>query len=386
MVWCALLMRAVFPLGCALALALSVFVPVEARAQCKSVYLSPCFNSDTYWPNAGPMRFAGVSGTETVGIGQVGFGLVTSYQSQPVVLRIASPGSGSEQSIVDDQVNGNFTFAYGITNKLELDFVLPVTFVQRGAGLGAISGGTSLRDTAVRDLRAGFTYALLSRSRVAPSASAERNEDWGLAARFIFTAPTGDANDFAGERSAVFVPNVAASWTRGRIFAGADLGFRFRPVNEFAGARIGTQLTTALGAGVDVLDRERLALILEGRAYVNLPEQARPTQSSVELKSTRNGNHIVPAEWFLGVRSAPVLPGDVTFLLGGGGPIPFGDDAITVPRFRVVLAVVYAPLARDTDGDGVLDKYDQCPTQRGERGGERPGCPAPPPGPEEEKH
>lgn len=378
MLWCAVLMRAVFPLGCALALA--VLVPLEARAQCKSAYLSPCFNSDTYWPNAGPMRFAGVAGTETVGIGQVGFGLVTSYQSRPVVLRIASPGSGSEQFVVDDQVNGNFTFAYGITNKLELDFVLPVTFVQRGAGLGAISGGSSLRDTAVRDLRAGLTYAIVSRSRVAPDAS---TDGWGLAARFLFTAPTGDANDFAGDRGAVFVPNIAASWSYRRIFAGGDLGFRFRSVNEFAGARIGSQLTSALGAGVDILERERLAFVLEGRAYVNFPEQARPTQSSVALKSERNGNRIVPAEWFMGLRSAPLLAGDITFLAGGGGPIPLGDDAITVPRFRVVLAVVYAPLARDSDGDGVLDKYDFCPTQRGERGGERPGCPAEP---TEEKH
>jgi hypothetical protein len=194
----------------------------------------------------------------------------------------------------------------------------------------------------------------------------------------MFTAPTGDANEFAGDRGAVLVPNVAVSYAQSRLFAGMDLGFRFRPVNEFAGARLGSQLTTAAGVGVDILERERLAVLLEGRAYVNFPEQSKPTQSTTELKSELNGNRIVPAEWFLGVRSAPVLAGDVTLLLGGGGPIPFGDDAITVPRFRFILAVVYAPIARDTDGDGVLDKYDLCPTRRGERGGERPGCPATP--------
>jgi hypothetical protein len=372
MVWCALLMRALHALGCALVLA--VFVPSQARAQCKSANLSPCINSDTYWPNAGPMRFAAVAGTETVAAGQIGFGLVTSYQSRPVILRVASPGSGTDTFVVDDQVSGNFLFAYGVTNRLELDLALPVTFVQRGAGLSAISGGASLRDTAVRDLRVGLAYALVARERVSPE---KKTEPWGVAARFGFTAPTGDANDFAGERSAVFVPDIAASYTYQRLFAGADVGFRFRPTTEFAGARVGTQLTTAMGIGADILERERLAVLLEGRAYVNFAEQATPQQSPFGLTSIPNGKSIVPAEWFLGLRSAPILAGDVTFLLGGGGPIPLGDDAaITVPRFRFVLAAVYAPLARDTDGDGVLDKYDLCPMRPGERGGERPGCPA----------
>ena len=84
---------------------------------------------------------------------------------------------------------------------------------------------------------------------------------------------------------------------------------------------------------------------------------------------------ITPAEWLLAVRTAPLLAGDVSFFAGGGGPIPIGDPAITVPRFRFVLGAVYAPTARDTDGDGVIDKNDLCPTVPGVRGGEKSGCP-----------
>lgn len=372
MVWCALLMRA-WRSALGGALLVAAVWPAPARAQCKSPFYSPCINSDTYWPNAGPMRFAAVGGTETVAEGQVGFGLVTSYQSRPVILRVASPGTGTDTFVVDDQVTGNFLFAYGVTNRLELDFALPVTFVQRGAGTSPITGGAPLRDTAVRDLRAGIAYAILPRERVAPD---KQTSPYGLAARFAFTAPTGDANDFAGERTAVFVPDLAGSYVRGRFFAGLDLGLRIRPVTQFAGARIGTQLTTAAGVGFDVLEKERLAVFLEGRAYVNFAEQAKLQQTPTRLDSVPSDKTITPAEWLLGVRSAPILAGDVSFLLGGGGPIPFGDDAFTVPRFRFILGVVYAPLARDTDGDGVLDKYDFCPTRPGERGGERPGCPA----------
>src|SRR5689334_16675215 len=95
--------------------------------ECSNPLVSTCVNSETFWPHAGPQRFAAVGGTETLGPGNVGFGLVSSWQSRPIVLRVASPGpGGSDQFVVDNQVNGNFLFAYGVTNQLELDFALPI--------------------------------------------------------------------------------------------------------------------------------------------------------------------------------------------------------------------------------------------------------------------
>lgn len=361
-------------------LALLLTIGAEARArECTNPLVNTCINSDTYWPNAGPMRFLAVGSTETLGRGQVGFGLVTTYLSRPVILRVATPGpGGSDQYVVDDQVTGNFLFAYGVTERLQLDFALPVTFVQTGAGISPLTGGRDLADTAVRDLRFGFAYALVPRERIDPWKAAQEGgagKAWSLAARMTVSAPIGDRADFAGERTAVFVPSLAADYRVSRLFFGADVGARLRPVTEFAGARVGTQLTSALGAGVDVLEAERLSVMLEGRAYWNLAEQHDTQQSAFGITSTPNGKTIVPAEWTLGVRSAPVLGGDLSFMAGGGGPIPIGDAAITVPRFRFILGATYAPVERDTDRDGIPDKVDVCPAQPGPRGGERPGCP-----------
>src|SRR5690606_36601488 len=82
----------------------------EAKAQdCDNPLVNTCINADTLWPNPGPIRFTGVSGTETVAAGQVGFGMLASYHSRPIVLHVASPGgSGSDQSVIDHQINGNF--------------------------------------------------------------------------------------------------------------------------------------------------------------------------------------------------------------------------------------------------------------------------------------
>jgi hypothetical protein len=356
----------------------------KARGQeCSNPLVSTCINSDTYWPHAGPQRFAAVGGTETVGPGNVGFGLVSTWQSRPIILRVASPGpGGSDQFVVDNQVNGNFLFAYGVTNNLELDFALPVTYAQSGAGTSPLTGGRGLRDTAVRDVRFGFAYAFVPHVRTDPQKAAAEGgagKEWGAAARFTVAAPTGDDTDFAGERTAVFWPTVAVDYRLSKFFFGAELGARIRPVTEFAGARVGTQATTALGAGVDLLrgelNGELLSILLEARSYMNFPEQHDTQQSAFGISSRPNGKYIYPSEWMLGIRSAPLLGGDISFFAGGGGPIPIGDAAITAPRFRFVLAATYAPIQRDSDGDGVPDRIDKCPTRAGERSSERPGCP-----------
>ncbi len=362
-----------------LLLVLGLATEGEAEAkECTNPLVNTCINSDTFWPNAGPQRFATISGTETVGQGQVGFGLVATYLSRPIVLRVASPGpGGSDQYVVNDQVTGNFLFAYGVTPRLQLDFALPVTFIQTGAGTSPLTGGADLRDTAVRDLRFGFAYQLVPRERISPDAQAERSpHSWSLATRMTVSAPTGDSSDFAGERSAVFAPSIAADYRYRILFLGLDVGARLRPVTEFAGARVGSQITTGLGAGVDIIDRERLSVMAEARSYINFAEQHDTSQSAFGISSQPNGKSITPAEWLLALRTAPLLAGDVSFIAGGGGPIPIGDAAITVPRFRFVLGAIYAPTARDSDGDGIIDKNDFCPGRAGKRTGERPGCPS----------
>src|SRR3989442_180055 len=123
------LMRAPFGALAACVSAALVAVAGDAQAQqCSNPLTSSCINGDSFWPNAGPQRFFAVGGTETVAERQVAFGLVTSYLSRPIVLRVASPGpGGSDQFAVDNQVDSNFLFAYGVTDRLQLDLALPIT-------------------------------------------------------------------------------------------------------------------------------------------------------------------------------------------------------------------------------------------------------------------
>jgi hypothetical protein len=358
-----------------------------ARAgTCDRPVVSACINSDTLWPHFGPTRFVGVGGTETLAPGKVGFGLVTSYQSRPVVVHIPSPGpSGSNQNAVNDQVTSTFVFGYGVTKQLELGVAMPLTLGQGGSGVSAITAGEDLRDTAVRDFRFGAAYALIPRERVEPSlvkADHPPQSPFALTMRFEVSTPSGDRGQFAGERSGVFVPTIAGDYRRGKWFAGVELGARIRRTSEFLGARVGTQATIGLGVGYDILSRERLSAMVEARALPTFAEQHNVAQALSGLVSTPNGRHIIPAEWSVGVRSAPLAGSDLAAQLSGGAAIPFGGEAaITSPRFRFVLGIAYAPRGLDSDGDGVLDADDKCPSVPGSAEAPDKGCVMPPPPP-----
>ncbi len=220
-----------------------------------------------------------------------------------------------------------------------------MTFGQGGTGLAPLTGGLGLKDTATRDMRFGFAYALLEHTR-SPGASDPRA--FGLAGRLEVSAPTGDDDQFAGEGSGVFVPSVAADFRSGRVSAGLELGARLRPANELLGARVGTQLLAAVAAGYDILPADKLSVSAEAWALPTLVQQtALQTTGPGSPQYVPNGQYIAPAEWQLAVRTAPLRSSDLSLQAGGGGPIPLaGDTPITTPRFRFTLGVRWSPSAQ----------------------------------------
>jgi hypothetical protein len=317
-------------LAIASATVMSLYAHVAVASDC-SGNVSPCINDDTLWPHAGPSQFLAVGGSGTTGPGQLGFALQTSYLSRPIVLQLTSPGGGSQAYVINDQANGTFLWSYGVGRQLELDVALPLTFGQGGTGLAPVSGGPGLKDTAVRDMRFGFTYALVRKARAPQSAE---EDEWGLAGRFEVSAPTGDRDQFAGERSGVFVPSLAADGKLGRLFGAAEAGARIRPATELLGARVGTQLLGAIGVGFNLSADERVSAALEAWA---LPTLA--TQSG----SSSRGAPLIPAEWQLSLRTSPLASRELSVQVGGGGAL---DNSLTTPQVRFTLSIRWTPSGR----------------------------------------
>lgn len=335
-----------------------------ASADCTTPIVSGCIDSDTLWPHAGPSQFLTVGGTETTAPNQIAFGLLTTYLVQPIQIYTPSPGpNGSYRAAIGDQLDATFLFAYGVTDRLELDLALPVTVFQDGAGTGPIDGSGDVSSTVTRDMRFGLTYAFVRRPKKHPWR--HDASGFGLTGRFEVSAPTGDTEAFASEPNAVFIPSIAADYRSHRFFVGAELGVRIRPMTDFLGSRIGTQGVVAGGVGFDVLSRELLTVTGEVRLLPVLTEQANVTLTASGYQSSANGQYIVPAEWMVAVRTAPLEGGNLTFQLGAGGALGVSPLPITVPAFRIALGLTFAPRGRDTDADGIPDAIDHCPLEPG---------------------
>ncbi len=355
----------------AVAIVLAASCPRDASAEdCtpqpggSALALSTCIEVDNLWARPGGGPFASVGSGLTAAPGGLSFALLASYASRPLRLEIASPDAerGRSAYVVDNVVSGSFAMAFGVTDRLELSLVSPVTFYQDGSGYGAVLGGeTTPTRSVARDPRFGVGYALVPRARVGSS------DGLSLVGRFELGVPLGDGSAFAGAGAATYVPSITGELRRGRFLGAAELGARIRPERPIADVSWGSQLSAALGGSVQVYDPWRLAVGLEAFALAGLT--AREGGSAPPM----------PIEWLGSVRTAPWLGGDLAASLGGGTSMPISDSNATAPRFRVTLGLSYTPRGLDLDGDGVLDRDDRCPDVPEDRDGfqDADGCPEP---------
>jgi OmpA-OmpF porin, OOP family len=364
-------------LACA-ACALLASAAGRARAsECNNAArLSSCINADTLWPHAGAGSFQAVGATETTAPSQFSFGIVTSYLRKPIVLKAASADpEGTTSPAVDHLVDASFLWAFGVTNRLELSLAMPAALYQTGSGLSGYksSQAVPISQTAVRDFRYGLACAILPRARAFP------NEGLAVTGRFEMSVPVGDKDAFSGERGAVWYPTVAADYRFGRLLIGAEAGARLRATSQLAGTRVGSQLFAAIGIGVDILPHQGLTAAVEAWALPTLVHQQDLHRAPVtaQVVAEDSSRKLAPAEWMATLRSAPVAGGDFTLSVSGGSTLPLTDpSSMTSPIYRFVLGIRYAPLARDTDGDGVLDRDDKCPLEKEDRDGfeDEDGC------------
>ncbi|MRG93237.1 OmpA family protein [Polyangium spumosum] len=345
--------------------------PSVAEAQCDArAELSGCINADNLWVHAGAGPFLSLGTPVLAPAGKASFGLALGYLSRPIGLRVSSPDpDGTVLHVVDNAVNGTFLWSLGVHDRLEITAALPITFYQDGSGIGvARATDAELPRSTMRDVRFGFAASILPRPR---SGSADGASVVG---RFEVAVPAGDAQAFASGRTITWFPSVLASYRRGRFEAGLEASARIRGEARLANARIGSQLGGALGASFDVLPNGWLTAAGEAFVLYNFAAQDPPARTADEPQSPA----FVPAEWILSATTAPLLGGDMSFTLSGGGPIPFSSEAaVTTPRFRFGLAARYAPTGRDKDSDGVLDRDDKCPDVAEDRDGfqDGDGCP-----------
>lgn len=325
------------------------FAPGAARAACQPpTRQSTCFDADELWSPAAPSRFIGIAPGRTLAPHTYALGIDATYLSRPVVLETGSPDpSGRAVRVVDDVVDVAAALAYAPAPHLELTAIVPAAVYRSGTGLVGVTSqnGPALPMMALRDVRLGVAHDLL------PSPRPDQRLDVGLATRLDVALPTGESSAFAGERGPVVAPSVSFDLTSGLFFFGAQTGARLRRPVEIGGARLGTQLISSLGAGADVLPKDRLALGVEAWLLPTLLSQRRTLPDGTLVTS----GELFPAEWMF---SARTRVDDTVLALGLGSAIPWSSETrkatngeestthfagVTAPRFRAVVVIRYAP-------------------------------------------
>jgi outer membrane protein OmpA-like peptidoglycan-associated protein len=333
--------------------------------------LSTCVDADNLWVAPGGGPFFSVAPTLTAPAGRASFGLALSYLSRPVAFAVSSPSSaGTTIHALDNVIDASFLGSLGITDRFELTLAAPVTLYQGGTGLGGVTGSKDeLVRSAVRDFRFGGDFAILRRSRT----GALRGP--ALTLRLEFAAPTSSRGAFAGAATMTAAPSLTFDQRFGRLDLAAQAGARIRGESRLANAVIGTQIYYSVGASYALIPDGLLSLSGEAFALMTVAKQGPRTIGA----DAGTSEALVPAEWIASVTTAPFLAGDLGFTLGGGGPIPISAEALTTPRFRFDLGLRYAPTGHDRDGDGILDRDDQCPDVAEDKDGfqDEDGCPDP---------
>jgi OOP family OmpA-OmpF porin len=307
--------------------------------------------------------FITVERSKALGTLEPSFGLVLNYALNP----LKQDFDGETEDLVHHYLTGNFVFALGFANIVEIGASLPVVII-RGDADGP-GDEPELSGDGFGDAAFSLKVRILDRERFPV----------GIAIVPTVTVASGESDIFASHgQTPTVAGRLVIDWDLGsRVGMAVNLGGRFREKRTLQGnvvqtdangaqtvfARedpiiLGNELLYSLGVGI-VLLPERLDLIFEGYGAAPIEgdaERATPLEVLAALKIFLVGN-------------SHLSLGATRGLLNS-----YGD-----PDVRAFAGIIFEPSIGDRDGDGIGDDIDQCPNEAEDKDGfqDEDGCPDP---------
>ncbi|MGM0556571.1 MAG: OmpA family protein [Myxococcota bacterium] len=283
------------------------------------------------------------------------FGLFVHYVDDPLV--IAEQDSGDEiGSLIGNQLKTEVWASVGLFDFADIGVVMPLILTQSGDDIGSISAAEGF---AAGDLRLVPKFQILEPGTVG-----------GLGVGLLGTVwlPTGDQDTYNSDGAVRVEPRLIVDYTVGELVLLTNVGFQLRETLNQRNYTSGNMLRW--GAGVEsptgVDDLKAIATLF---GAVGL-EDARDADSIVADAASNQ----TPVEAELGLQYS--LPMNLIAQLGGGIGL---SESVGSPDFRLFASIGYTPRDKDTDGDGLLDKVDECPEEPEDKDGfeDADGCPDP---------
>jgi outer membrane protein OmpA-like peptidoglycan-associated protein len=299
------------------------------------------------------------------------------YANDPLVLHRLGDPSTRAASLIGDRSSGSVSAVVGFLDRAQVAMEIPVVFHQ-----SPVSG--AVRPSSVDAFGFG-SIRLVPKVRLL---DADRH-GVDLAVLAALNVPTG-AHDFVGSELAL-QPEIAASRTFRDVRLAGNLGATVREGTTLHDAKMGSELSAQLGAAYDLKPRWSLpletGLVLATAVSASNPF-GRSNETSMELRGygafdpTPNVRLLAGAgaglesgwgtpDWriFTGaqfaLRSKPVAVPAKLVAAPPPEAVPQPEPVASTEPEPVVVA--------DTDGDGLIDPDDRCPTVLGPV--ENGGCP-----------
>jgi outer membrane protein OmpA-like peptidoglycan-associated protein len=332
----------------------------------------PAMDLQLYWPSPGPGNYFTVRGTPLLPNMNMGVNLLFHYQRNPFFVELIEKEANITRKRVFKpikyQVGMEILWALGILNRAQLGIAFPAVIDQEGDNMqGYIPGEfEKVKAHLMRDIRFDLKGRILGPDPLDPFW-----EGLGLGIAFEFSIPTGDRENFAGNKGLVFSPALIADYTHSRFSLALNLGARireksqtdfFKEKDKLEGDKIefkiGNQFTYGLGAQVYFMDK-RLSALIDFTGLYGREDKENP----IEIRG--------------GIRGIPDKHRDLTITVGAGAGII--TEGYGSPEVRVIGELIYAPLNYDRDHDGIFDRQDRCLSEPEDKDEfeDEDGCPDP---------
>jgi outer membrane protein OmpA-like peptidoglycan-associated protein len=355
-------------------------------------------------PDDGLVLFRPTTNEHTIVYGQLGLGLAINPLRTANITNDGATLRASPANVITSQFSTYLSGGFELLDRLTLGFTFPVAWEESGNypsyPTGTFkSGAVTAFDTggpAVGDMRLDARYVVL------------RAEDraWALGAQLGVFIPTGNGSttNFGGDGPNLEAfPMVTGEWTpKHFVTLVANTGIHLRQDNSInaptgqagtgGGLGIGAEWRWAVGAFLPLKDgKYRVGASIFGQTGLANDGTTGPTaftSQNTPIEWNLEGRMRLPMagfeRWFAGV-------GAGSFLANGYGAPDFRIVALVGTHFviedtnphspddRARIRATIRESLKDTDGDGIPDDVDACPTEPEDHKDPDPndGCPAP---------
>ena len=327
-----------------------------------SAWAQQSVDVQNFQPELAPRTVFATEGSGVFEHMKAGAGLWLNYASRPLLLTFQNDDDDARDvAVVDQQLALHLMAGVGLFGRFQLDFNVPVYAVNEGDSSELYRDGTG------KTIAGGVGGDVSLRLKGNILSSADDDDLFGLALALEVSLPSGDETAFVGESGPTLLPSLIADFKLGSVLVALNTGVLIRGEEDVRNVNFGPELRYKLGAEWRVLDD----MVGVGGELFGRTQFASEDEGKLELKGS-------PLEYLLGVKLYTPVGISVSTAAGSGIIPGYGST-----DFRAVVGVAYTPQPEeevlDTDGDGILDPQDACPTEPEDVDGfqDEDGCPDP---------